>query len=132
MGLRIAWLTEQLGWVGYSSFFHSVLPTHLNSHRKSSGKILKIVVECTIFMDCENRSSSEIRGVLYLVFIVVKESELKKKNCILLLCSVPEVLCPSRDIGNTQNLVHFAFSQMEQNYCSERSVAVPEINCLSY
>lgn len=73
MGLRIAWLTEQEGWVGCGSFLHSVLPTHLNSHRKSSGKILKAVVEHAIFMDCENISSSEIRGVLYLVFIVVKE-----------------------------------------------------------
>lgn len=79
MGLRIAWLTEQQGWLGCGGFLHAVLATHLNSHRKSSGKILKIVVECAIFMDCENITSSEIRGVLHSVFIVVKESGVKKK-----------------------------------------------------
>lgn len=79
MGLRIAWLTEQQGWVGCGGFLHAVLPTHLNSHRKSSGKILKIVVEHAIFMDCENITSSEISGLLTSsVFIVVKESRVKK------------------------------------------------------
>lgn len=127
MGLRIAWLTQQQGWEGCGGFLHAVLPTHLNRHRKFSGKILKIVVECAIFMDCDTVMSSEIRDVLHLL----KESGLKE-NHILLLCSVPEVLCPSRDIGNTQDLVHSAFSQMEQNYHSEISVAVPGINCVSY
>lgn len=131
MGVRIAWLTEQQGWVGCGGFLHAMLPTHLNSHRKSSGRTLKIVVECAIFANGQNIISSEIRGVLNLVFIVVKESG-GKNMVFLLLCSVPEVLCLSRDIGNTQNLVHSAFSQMEQNYHSEISVAVPGINCLSY
>lgn len=78
MGLRIAWLTEQQGWVGCGGFLHAVLPTHLNSHRKSSDKILKIVVEHAIFMDCDTIISSEIRGVLHWVFIVVNGSGVKK------------------------------------------------------
>lgn len=89
MGLRIAWLTEQQGWLGCGGFLHAVLATHLNSHRKSSGKILKIVVECAIFMDCETITSSEIRGVLHSVFIVVKESGVKKK---IVFCSCVQFL----------------------------------------
>lgn len=88
MGVRIAWLTEQQGWVGCGGFLHAVLPTHLNSHRKSSGRTLKIVVECAIFANGQNIISSEIRGVLNLVFIVVKESGGEK----MVFCSCVQFL----------------------------------------
>lgn len=125
---------SEVGW-GCHGFLHALLPADLKVHGNPSGDPENCSRACQsqeLCHSCENMTSSEIRGaVLHLGFVAEEESGVKRKR-ILLLCSVPEVSSPSKGIGNTWNVVLSAFSQMEQNYHSAISVAVPGINRLSH